>query len=111
MHLFTVANMLTVFAAKGCCQGLLPRAAAKGCRLYLEMMDKHSTENKALMDLFKVHGLHTVRDSEFQRWNMVFQWCGIWTDLSIKQKLMRAGKSSGGLTGGKLRNQKSAHKV
>ena len=37
------------------------------------------------------------------------EWSGIWTDLSIEQQLMRAVKSSGGLTGGRLRTQESAH--
>ena len=98
LHLPTVVDTLPIFAAAGHGQ------YAKGGRLYLEMMDRHALLNKPLIDIFKFHGLHTVRYSEHQ-------WCGVWTDLSIEQKLMRAVKSSGGLIGGKLRNQKSAHKV
>ena len=90
--------MLHVFAGAGHGQN------AKCNHLYLEMMDRHSILNKPVIDLFKVQGLYTVRYNNFQ-------WAGIWTDLSIEQMPMRACKTSGGLTGGKLRNQKSAHKV
>ena len=32
-------------------------------------------------------------------------------DLSIEQRLMKAAKSSGGLTGGRMRNHEAAHKL
>ena len=48
--------------------------------------------------------LHTVRYNEHE-------WSGVWTDLSIEQRLMKAAKSSGGLPGGRMRTHESAHKL
>ena len=58
----------------------------------------------ALLKTFKVTGLHTVCYS-------YHEWAGVWTDLSKEQSLMRAAKSSGGLTSGRMRNRESAHKL
>ena len=35
----------------------------------------------------------------------------MWTDLSIEQRLMKAAKSSGGLSGGRMQTHESAHKL
>ena len=43
---------------------------------------------------FAEHGYHTVRQSDRY-------WTGLWTDLIIEQVLMRALKTSGGLTRGR----------
>ena len=96
LHLSTTSKMLPYYAAAGRGQ------YAKGLRLYLEQMKTYDLEYGALIKTFKVLGLHTVRYTDHE-------WSGIWTDLAIEQQLMRAVKSSGGLTGGRLRNQESAH--
>ena len=88
--------MLPYFAAAGRGQ------YAKALRLYLEQMKMYDLQYGALIKTFKVAIVHTVRYTDHE-------WSGIWTDLSIEQQLMRAVKSSGGLTGGRLRTQESAH--
>ena len=97
-HLATVVDMLPIFAAAGHTQ------YAKGARLYVQMMPRNITTYTSAKNIFQVHKLHTVRYNKFE-------WSGIWTDLSIEQTLMRAMTSRGGLTGGKMRNQKLAYKV
>ena len=64
----------------------------------------YDLQDGALIKTFKVAGLHTVRYTDHE-------WSGIWTDLSIEHQLnlMRAVKSSGGVTGGRLRTQESAY--
>ena len=42
-------------------------------------------------DMFTSRGFFTVRRSDKY-------WCGIWTDMTIEQVLMRSLKTSGGLT-------------
>ena len=98
LHLTAVANMLSGFASAGHGQ------YAKGARLYLEMMEINTKDYKSVMDMFRVNGYHTVRYSPAE-------WSGIWTDLSIEQLLMKSCKSSGGLTGGRLRNIETADKL
>ena len=79
--------MLPIFAAAGRGQ------YAKALRLYLELMLVYNVKYGSLIKTFKVIGLHTVRYADHE-------WSGVWTDLSIEQRLMKAAKSSGGLTGG-----------
>ena len=98
MHLSTTARMLPFFAAAGRGQ------YAKAHLLYLEQMVVYDVQYGALIKTFKVAGLHTVLYTDHE-------WSGLWTDLSIEQRLMKAAKSSGGLTGGRLRNHDSAHKL
>ena len=97
-HLSTVVEMLPTFAAAGHTQ------YAKGARLYVQLMQMNMSKYASVESMFKVHKLHTVRYNKFQ-------WSGMWTDMSIEQTLMRSIKSRGGLTGGKLRNQRSGYKV
>lgn len=97
-HLATVVDMLPTFAAAGHTQ------YAKGARLYVQLMQMNSLKYAPVKSIFNVHKLHTVRYNKYQ-------WSGIWTDLTIEQTLMRAIKSRGGLTQGKLRNQKSGYKI
>ena len=98
LHLATVANMLPIFAAAGRGQ------YAKGLRLYLELMASHEVQYPAVMKTFKVVGLHTVRYTDHE-------WSGVWTDLSIEQRFMKASKMPGGLKGGRMRCQNSASKM
>ena len=91
-----ISKMLPYFAAAGRGQ------YAKALRLYLEHMKMYDLQYGALIKTFKVAGLHTVSYTDHE-------WSGIWTDLSIEQQLMRAVKSSCGVTGGRLRTQESAH--
>ena len=95
LHLAAVEEMLEVFAAAGHGQ------YAKAGRLYLEMMSINAFQNKSLFEMFNVDGLHTVRYS-------TYEWSGVWTDMPIEQNFMKACKSSGGLTSGRLRNAQSA---
>lgn len=98
LHLACVVRMLPVFAAAGHTQ------YAKGARLYVELMHMNTAKHATVKSMFKVHKLHTIRYS-------TAKWSGIWTDLSIEQTLMKSIKSRGGLTGGRLRNQKTAQKL
>ena len=51
-----------------------------------------------------VVGLYTVRYTDHE-------WSGVWTGLSIKQRLMKVLKSSGGSSGRRIRTHESAHKL
>ena len=90
--------MLPIIAAAGHSQYV------KGARFYAQLMQMNLSTYSSVDNIFSVYKFHTVRYSKFE-------WSGIWTDLSIEQTLMRAIKSGGELTGGKLRNQSSAYKV
>ena len=90
--------MLPIFAAAGRGQ------YAKALRLYLELMLVYNVKYGSLIKTFKVIGLHTVRYTDHE-------WSGVWTDLSIEQRLMKAAKSSGGLTGGRMRSHERAHQL
>ena len=81
LHLAIVAKMLLIFAAAGRGQ------YSKAVRLYLEQMTVQEIQYGALVKTFKVVGLHTVQYTDHE-------WSGVWTDLSIKQRLMKAVKSS-----------------
>ena len=68
--------MLPIFAAAGRGQ------CAKALRLYLELMLVYNVKYGSLIKTFKVIGLHTVRYTDHE-------WSGVWTDLSIEQRLMK----------------------
>lgn len=68
--------MLPIFAAAGRGQ------YAKALRLYLELMLVYNVKYGSLIKTFKVIGLHTVRYTDHE-------WSGVWTDLSIEQRLMK----------------------
>ena len=90
--------MLPIYAAAGRGQ------YAKALRLDLEQTAAHEVQYGALLKTFKVVGLHTVRYKDHE-------WSGVWTDLLIEQRVMRAAKSSGSLSGGRMRTQNSADKL
>ena len=98
LHLSTVGSMLPIFAAAG--RGNY----AKGCRLYLKLMADFKEKHTSVYELFEVFGYHTVRYNHKE-------WCGVHTDMSIEQTLMRDCKSIGGIKHGRFRNKESAHKV
>ena len=52
---------------------------------------------------FTAHGNHVVRYS-------CHDWSGMWCDICIEQTLMKAAKSEGGLSRGKMRNSDSGHR-
>ena len=91
-----VSKMLDTFSAAGHHQ------YAKGARLYCQLM-KHSTEYKKTFESFTAYGNHVVRYS-------CHKWSGTWCDICIEQRLMKAAKSEGGLSGGRMRNIDSGHK-
>ena len=94
-----VTKMLHIFAAAGHHQ------YAKGARLYCQLMKE--LENlpayKDTLNRFLAHGNHVVRYSSHE-------WSGTWCDICIEQKLMKAAKSEGGLSRGRMRNSFSGHK-
>ena len=101
LDLETVTNILPIYAAAGRGQ------YANAFRLYLEQTAAYEVQHGVLLKTFKVVGvvgLHTVRYTDLE-------WSGIWTDLSIEQQLMKAAKSSGGLSGGRMRTQNSPNKL
>ena len=100
LHLAIVAKMLPIFAAAGRGQ------YSKALRLYLEQMTVQKIQYGSLVKTFKVVGLHTVRYTDHE-------WSGVWTDLSIEQRLMKAVNSSGrgNFSGGRMRTHESAHKL
>ena len=58
---------------------------------------------KEIFERFTVYGNHVVRYS-------CHDWSGTWTDICIEQKLMKAAKSEGGLSRGRMRNSDSGQK-
>lgn len=99
LHLACVAEMLTTLAAAGHTQ------YAKGSRLSLELIAKYKRDYPNICSTFLIKGLHTVRYTNDE-------WGGVWSDLAIEQKFMREAKTSGGLTGGRFRvDRTSAHSV
>lgn len=99
-HLSCIATkMLHIFAAAGHHQ------YAKGARLYCQLMkelEKMPTY-KDTIEHFTAHGNHVVRYSSHE-------WSGTWCDICIEQTLMKAAKSQGGLSRGRMRNSFSSHK-
>ena len=94
-----VTTMLDTFAAAGHHQ------YAKGARLYCQLMKKLELlpGYKEIFEQFEVHGNHVVRYSRHD-------WSGTWCDICIEQTLMKAAKSEGGLSRGRMRNSDSSHK-
>ena len=71
--------MLSIFVGAGRGQ------YSKALRLYLEQMTVHKIQYGSLVKTFKVVGLYTVQYTDHE-------WSGVWTDLSIEQRLMKAAK-------------------
>ena len=67
---------------------------AKSARLYLQLMLELLKDFPWLHEMFINQGFHAVRRSSRY-------WAGLWTDLVIKQVMMRSIKSRGGLTRGR----------
>ena len=55
------------------------------------------------LEHFTAHGNHIMRYSSHD-------WSGTWCDICIEQTLMKAAKSEGGLSRGRMRNSDSGHK-
>ena len=93
-----VTRMLDTFSAAGHHQ------YAKGARLYCQLMKQLETSPgyKEIFERFTAHGNHVVRYS-------CHDWFGTWCDICIEQRLMKAAKSEGGLSGGRMKND-SGHK-
>ena len=87
LHLDTVRRMTNVFAATG------HNNYAKCTRLYIETMSDLPHSHPQLYEQF-MNGSHVAHRSSKS-------WSGISTDLTIEQAMMRAVKSSGGLTRGR----------
>ena len=89
LHLSTIRKMLPYFHASA------HLAYAKCAHLYLQQMS--TLEDKMLpneFEAFTSKGYFTVRRTDKM-------WPGVWTDMTIEQVLMRAMKTSGGLTRGR----------
>ena len=88
-----VTRMLDIFAAAGHHQ------YAKGARLYCQFMKELETlpDYKETLESFTAHGNHLVRYSSHD-------WSGTWCDICIEQTLMKAAKSEGGLSRGRMRD-------
>ena len=68
---------------------------ARSAQVYLqEMLNLANSMAPDEYDMFTSRGFFTVRRSDKY-------WCGIWTDMTIEQVLMRSLKTSGGLTRGR----------
>ena len=87
-HLEAMRLMLNLFAATGHIN------YAKSVRLYLQSMQSLREEHPWLYEQYSKSGYHSIRRSD--RF-----WAGLWPDLVIEQCMMRAIKSSGGLTRGR----------
>lgn len=89
LHLETVKKMLPFFHAAG------HFLYAKCGHLYLQdMMKLHEIMDPTEYEEFSTRGYFTIRRSDKY-------WCGIWSDMTIEQTLMKSMKSSGGLTHGR----------
>ncbi|XP_028418322.1 uncharacterized protein LOC114543611 [Dendronephthya gigantea] len=89
LHLVTIRKMLPYFHASA------HLAYAKCAHLYIQQMS--TLEEKMLpneFEAFTSKGYFTVRRTDKM-------WAGVWTDMTIEQVLMRAMKTSGGLTRGR----------
>ena len=99
-HLSCIAiKMLHIFAAAG------HQQYAKGARLYCQLMKEFEVfpAYKDTFERFTAHGNHVVR-------YFSHEWSGTWWDICIEQTLMKAAKSEGGLSRGRMRNSFSCHK-
>ncbi|CAH1155651.1 unnamed protein product [Phaedon cochleariae] len=89
LHLKTIQRMLPYFHASG------HFLYAKSAQLYLQdMLDLRTKMTPMEYSRFVNEGYFTIRRSEKF-------WCGIWSDMTIEQTLMRSMKSTGGLTHGR----------
>jgi hypothetical protein len=87
LHLHAIQRMLPLFAAAG------HGHYAKSARLYLQsMMDVHESHPVLYEKL--VNGFHAIRRSDRY-------WAGLSSDLVIEKTMMKAIKSTGGLTRGR----------
>ena len=84
-HILASKRMLNLFAATG------HSNYAKSCRLYLQTAE-NLAENFPFVYEQCMKGNHTVKRSKKD-------WCGLWTDLSIEQILMKSLKGPGGVIG------------
>jgi len=87
LHPLQVSKMMNLFAATG------HNHYAKCARLYLQMMERLSTEHEWLYNNLS-SGSHSIR--RFNRF-----WGGLSTDLIVEQVMMKAVKGQGGLTHGR----------
>ena len=94
LHLSTVKDMLNLFAATGHLH------YAKSARFYLQQMCELETSHPDVYHVFSNSGFHAVRRNDRI-------WSGLWSDLVIEQFMMRAIKTSGGLTRGRGMNESS----
>ena len=94
-----VTKMLYIFAAAGHHQ------YAKGAWLYCQLMKELETlpAYKDTLEHFLAYGNHVVCYSSHE-------WSGTWCDICIEQTLMKAAKSEGGLSRGRMRNSFSGQK-
>ena len=96
LHLDALDKMINLFAATGHLN------YAKSARLHLQQMRELETTYPDVYHSFKNMGYHTVRRSDKY-------YAGLSTDLIIEQVLMRALKSSGGITRGRGRSEAARH--
>ena len=93
-----LTKMFHIFAAGG------HRQYAKGAWLYCQLMKELETlpAYKDTLEHFLAHGNHVCYSSH--------EWSGTWCDICIEQTLMKAAKSEGRLSRGRMRNSYSGHK-
>ncbi|TKS71955.1 hypothetical protein D9C73_006028 [Collichthys lucidus] len=79
--------------------------AAVGARLYCQLMKQLETlpAYKETFKSFTAHGNHVVYYSSHD-------WSGTWCDICIEQILMKAAKSEGGLSRGRMRISDSCYR-
>jgi len=87
-HLEAMRLMLNLYAATGHIN------YAKSTRLYLQSMQTLDSDHPWLYEQYCKSGFHCIRRTDRY-------WAGLWPDLVIEQCMMRAIKSSGGLTRGR----------
>ncbi|KAJ3600182.1 hypothetical protein NHX12_034132 [Muraenolepis orangiensis] len=94
-----VTRMLDIFAAAG------QHQYTKDVRLYCQPKKQLETlpAYKETLESVTAHGNHVVCYSSHY-------WSGTWCDICIKQTLMKAVKSEGGLSRGRMRNSDACHK-
>ena len=98
LHLQSIKEMLPYFHASG------HHSYAKSAHLYLQdMMELRSILDPNEYDQFIYQGFFTIRRSEKF-------WCGVWSDMTIEQVLMRSIKCVGGLTHGRGMNESTIAK-
>lgn len=89
LHLHCIRQMLPYFHAAG----HLPYA--KSAHLYVQQMEELTSKMpEEEYDQFTKKGFFTIRRTDKF-------WSGVWSDMTIEQVLMRAIKTSGGLTRGR----------